>query len=57
MADDSRQAGAENPLDTPRYIEAMQLIADWDMEGGEYAWLIPRLFRLWKDCDPPVCEN
>lgn len=48
-----RQAGDQEPMGIPRYREAMQLIADWNEEGGEYSWLIPRLYRLWQagDCE------
>lgn len=45
---DSGQAGVSaEPLGIPHYCEAMQIIADWETDGGEFSEIIPRLCNLW----------
>lgn len=47
MSDDSRQAGADEPLGIPHYREAMQIILEWEANGDSCEEPIGRLYNLW----------
>ena len=44
-------------IEVPSYGAAMELISRWEEDGLDFAWLIPRLYRLWSGADDKVCGN
>jgi hypothetical protein len=54
MPHDSGRQARDEPYGIPRYREAMALVTQWELEGEEFGWLIPRLYRLWAPPSSPA---